>query len=196
MASLQEVCELSWRQIFPNPGDETSITKEEFIATGKYEWAYQTLLASWGERQLEGYYEVPSYLTDEIELEVINNEMDIGCLKTFKSLPQEIWLQGIGEMNCGCTYVKSTFNLNALLCEDDSLPDTTKTYYVQGKKIKFPKGVHKTPLRITYATMGADFTGEIQIDEAVASLVRAKLNEMYLGKVAAADTTNNSNSNN
>lgn len=196
MASLQEVCELSWRQMFPNPGDETSITKEEFIATGKYEWAYQTLLASWGERQLDGYWEVPSYLSKEVELEVVNNEIDISGLKTFKSLPKEAWLQNIGGMNCGCSYVKSTLNLTQLMCEDDSLPDTTKTYYIQGRKIKFPQGVHKSPLPITYATMGADVDGSIQIDEAIASLVRQRLNEIYLGKIPPSDTTNNSNSTN
>lgn len=194
MATLQSVAELSWRNIFPNPGDETAITKEEFIATAKNEWAYQTLLMCWQERSLEGFYEPPSYLLTEIEKEVINNEMDISDLETFKSLPQESWLVNIGGM-CECKYVKSTANLTQLLCDDDSLPDTTKTYYILGKKIKFPKGVHKDTLPITFANMGNDVSNTVEVDEAIAAIIRVRLNEIYLGKVPPSDVTNNSNAN-
>lgn len=194
MASLQEVCELAFRQIFP-VASRAPVSKEEFIATGKYEWAYQTLMASYREKQLEGYWEVPSYLSAEIELEVKDGVMDISGLKTFKSLPQDSWLQSVGGV-CECNYIKTTFNLNQLLCKDDCLPDDTKTYYIQGQKIKFPQGVHKSPLPIVYATMGADDLGNIQIDEAIAALVRVRLNELYLGKVPPSDETNNLNPNN
>lgn len=194
MASLQEVCELAWRQIFPNPGDETSITKEEFIATGRYEWAYQTLLASYNEKTLEGDYEVPSYLLTEVEKDVVNNEMDISDLKYFKSLPKDIWLVKIGD-GCTCKYVKSTANLSQLLCSDDSLPDSVKTYYISGKKIKFPNGVHSKNLLLTYANMGAGISGETDIDDAIGAIVRVRLNEIYLGKVPPVDETNNSNAN-
>lgn len=193
--NLKEVCELAWRQTFPNPGDETPITKEEFIRTGYSEFAYFTWLAFLNEKNLEGYAEVPSYLLTEVEKDVVNNEMDITDLKTFKSLPQDVWLANIGGL-CDCKYVKSSVNLTQLLCGDDSLPDTTKTYYITGKKIKFPLGVHKTPLSITYANMGEDVSGSIEVDEAIASLIRDKLNSIYLGKVAPEDETNNSNSQN
>lgn len=194
MASLQEVCELAWRQIFPNPGDETSITKEEFIATGRYEWAYQTLLASYNEKTLEGDYEVPSYLLTEVDKEIVNNEMDISDLKYFKSLPKDIWLVKIGD-GCTCKYVKSTANLSQLLCDDDSLPDTTKTYYISGKKIKFPQGAHSKHLLLTYANMGEGISGNTDIDDAIGAIIRTRLNEIYLGKLPPADVTNNSNPN-
>lgn len=195
MANLLEVCELSWRQMFPNPGDETSIAKEEFIATGKYEFAYFTWLAFLNEKDKEGFAEVPSYLLTEKEIDVVDNEMDISDLKTFKSLPQEIWLQNVGGLNCQCKYVKSTVNLSQLLCDDDSLDDSARTYYIIGKKIKFPKGVHKSPLSIMYANMGETVSGYIEVDEGIASLIRDKLNAIYLGKVAPVDVTNNSNPN-
>lgn len=193
--SLQEIAELSWSKIFP-AGSKAPVPKESFIRTAFSEWAFQTLLMAWKEKNDEGYYEVPSYLSTEVEKDIVNNEMDISDLKYFKSLPQEVWLQRIGEFNCECTYVKSTNNLSALLCEDDSLPDSAKTYYVQGKKIKFPKGTHKTPLTIVFANMGEDIDGRTEVDEAIASIVRDKLDTIYLGRVPPTDETNNLNANN
>lgn len=194
--NLKEICELSWQQIFPEGQVTTPIPKESFIRTGYAEFAFFTWVAYLNEKNQEGYAETPSYLLTEIELDVVKNEMDISDLKYFKSLPQEVWLQKIGEEGCKCKYVKSTVNLNQLLCDDDSLDDATRTYYVLGKKIKFPKGVHKTPLSLTYANMGEDANGSIEVDEAIASQIREKLNQIYLGKVALADVTNNNNVNN
>jgi hypothetical protein len=193
--NLKEVAELSWEQIFPQGSDETSIPKESFIRTAYSEFAFLTWMAYLNEKNQEGYAETPSYLLTEVEKDVTNNEMDISDLKYFKSLPQEVWLQKIGEVGCKCKYVKSTVNLNQLLCDDDSLDDLTKTYYVLGKKIKFPQGTHKTPLTLTYASMGEDSFGVIEVDEGISSQIRDKLNSIYLGKVSSADVTNNSNPN-
>lgn len=193
---LREIAELSYNQMFPKGGDETSIDKVEFERTAYAQFAFFTWVAYLNEKNAEGYAEVPSYLLSEIEKDVVNNEMDISDLKTFKSLPQEVWLQNVGGMNCQCKYVKSTVNLSQLLCDDDSLDDAAKTYYIIGKKIKFPKGVHKTPLQITFASMGEDLSGTIEVSEDIASLIREKLIAIYLGKVGIEDTTNNSNSNN
>lgn len=195
MATLQETCELAWRQCFPNPSDETSISKEEFIATGRTEFAYQSLLMAWKEKSEDGYYEVPSYLSTEVELEVKNGEIDTTELKILRSLPQEVWVQNIGGLGCHCQYIKSTINLTALLCEDDSLDDNVKTYYFQGKKIKFPRGVHKSPLTIIYANSGDGVDGRTEVDAAIAAIIRSRLMEIYLGKIAPEDRTNNSNAN-
>lgn len=192
--NLKEVAALSYSQIFPKSGDETSIDIIEFERTAYTEFAYFTWLAYLNEKNTEGYADVPSYLLAEVEKNVVDNEMDISDLNTFKSLPQEVWLQNIGGLECTCKYVKSTINLTQLLCDDDSIDNAAKTYYIIGKKIKFPKGVHKTPLSITYASMGENSIGAIEISEEVASLVRDKLNVIYLGKVGQEDMTNNSNS--
>ena len=194
MANLLETSNLAWLQLYPNPSDETAVSREEFIATAKTEFAYQQLLMVWKEKNDEGYFEIPSYLSSEIELPVTNNEMDISGLKILRSLPQEIWLQNIGGITCKCKYVKSTVNLSQLLCDDDSLDDAARPYYVIGKKIKFPKGVHKTPLPIIYANNGIDIDGRIEIDDAIAGIVRTRLVEIYGGKTGIEDKTNNTNS--
>ena len=134
--NLKEIAALSHSQIFPGAGLKAAINVVEFERTAVAEWAYQTLLMAWKEKNDEGYFDVPSYLLTEVEKDVVDGEMDISDLKYFKSLPQEVWLQQIGELNCDCQYVKSTVNLNQLLCNDDSLPDSAKTYYIIGKKIK------------------------------------------------------------
>lgn len=192
--NLKEMADLYWSKIFP-AGSKAPIPKEAFIRMAYAEFSYFSWLAYLNEKNQEGYAEVPSYLTTEIELDVVNNVMDISGLKTLKSLPQDVWLQQIGGI-CECSYVKSTTNLTQLMCEDDSLPDTTKTYLIQGKKIKFPKGVHKSPLPITYANTGEDLNGSIEVDEAIASLIGRRLDEIYLGKVPPTDTTNQLNPNN
>lgn len=193
--NLKEIAELAHSQTFPKNGGRASIDVVEFERTAINEWAYQTLLAAYNEKKLEGYFEVPSYLLTEVEKDVVDNEIDISDLKYFKSLPQEVWLQQIGEMNCDCHYVKSTINLNQLLCGDDSLPDTDKTYYVVGKKIKFPNGTHKTPLQITFANMGESSPNTIEVDEAIGAMIRERLNNLYIGRIQLADVSNNNNPN-
>lgn len=126
---------------------------------------------------------------------MINNEADISGLNVFEGFPSEIWLQNIGGINCECKYIKSTVNRSQLLCDDDSLPETARTYYVVKNKIKFPNGVHSNKLPIIYAGMGEGIDGDIDIDDAIASLVRQRLIDIYLGKIAKEDVTNNSDSN-
>lgn len=193
--NLKEVAELSFNKIFPQAGGRASVDVIEFQRTAYHEFAYQTLLMAWKEKADDGYYEVPSYLLAEVEMPVVDNEMDISELKYFKSLPTELWLQNIGGLTCHCKYVKSSVNLSQLLCDDDSLPDTTKTYFPLGKKLVFPKGVHTTPLKIIYANMGEDVNGAIEVSEAIAALIRERLDAIYLGKVPPADVTNNNNPN-
>lgn len=192
---IREVAELSWRKIFPQGGTNTAVSKEEFQRVAITEFAMQTLLMAWKDRA-EDYYEVPPYLLSEVEKDVVNNEMDISDLKYFKSLPMQTWLVNIGGFDCHCKYIKSTANLTQLLCNDDSLDDDARPYFVLGKKIVFPKGAHKTPLKIVYANIGEGIDGSIECDEAIAALVLEKLDALYLGKVAPVDVTNNNNSNN
>lgn len=193
MANLLSIAEQAWRQLFPGPSDEVKVKKEEVIATAKTEYAYQLWVKLMVDKREEGIMEVPSYLYSEAELEIKDNVMDISSLKIMRSIPWETWLAQIGELDCECKYVKSTLNLSQVLCDDDSLPDSAKTYYVVGKKIKFPKGVHKTPLPIVYANSGENIDGNIEVEDSLAGIVRRTLIEIYGGKIGVTDKTNNSN---
>ena len=195
MASLKEISELVWRQI-GTANDEARITLEEVDAAAILEYAWQMLQMAWKNKRDEGEYIVPSYLLREGELIVKDNKADISKLGILKGLPSEMWLQNIGGIGCGCNYVKTTLNMAQLMCEDDSLDDDTKTYYVIGEEINFPKGTHKDTLPIIYANDGSDLNSEdISIDESVGNLVRQALLASYLGKTTPKDVTNNSNPN-
>lgn len=195
MANLKSVAEQAWNQLFPRPGDEEAVDKEDFVATAKGEFAYQLWRKIKEDKFLYGVCDIPSYLLSEIELEVKNDEMDISSLKIMRSIDEELWLQNIGGLNCECVYVKSTLNNMKLLCDDDSLSDDSKTYYPFGKKIKFPKGVHTTPLSITYANQGEDINDMIEIDDAIAGIIRRELINIYGGKIGQEDKANDSDSN-
>jgi hypothetical protein len=195
MANLKEIAELAWGQLFPNPGDETAVDREDFVATAKSEYAYQLWRKIKEDKREYGQCDIPSYLLSEAELEVSGSEMDISGLKIMRSIDQELWLQDVGGLNCECVYVKSTVNHNKALCDDDSLPDDARTYYPLGKKIVFPKGVHKTPLKIIYANNGEDIDDMIEVDDAIAGIVRRSLIEIYGGKTGKEDKTDNTNPN-
>lgn len=196
MANLNSVAELAWRQLFPNPGDEAALTKEEFQETAKLEYAYQLLLFYYKERREFGLFIFPSYMLNEIELPVVDNEVDIKELTIFRSLPSDLWLQNVGGVACKCTYVKTDVNMAQLMCDDDSLDSDYLTYYVVNNKIKFPDGVHQNPITIIYANRGDKLNGFVEVDDALAGIVRTRLVEIYGGKIGKEDDTNNSNSNN
>lgn len=198
MSNLLEICELSWSKIFPKGRESAAVSREEFIATGKSEFAYQQLLMAWKNKRDDGTFDVPPYLLTEIELDVVKNEMDVSGLSILRSLPQEVWLQNVGGLFCECKYVKSDINLSQLLCDDDSASDDTRTYLLIGQKIRFPQGAHKTPLSIIYANIGEDVNGNIEVDDAIGALVRRALDEIYGPKspVGQVDETNNQNSDN
>lgn len=196
MATLNSIAELVWRQLFPDPTVQTKTKKEEVFASAKTEYAYQLWLKLMADKREDGYIEAPSYLLTEKELDVENNEMDISSLKIMRGLPWEIWLQNIGGINCDCKYVKSTLNLSQVLCDDDSLSDSDKTYYVVGKKIKFPQGAHKSTLPITYAGLGEGVDGKIEVEDTIGGIVRRSLFELYGGRIGPVDETSNDNSEN
>lgn len=193
MANLLAIANLAWLQINPGGNDESKVRLEQLIADAKTEYAYQLWLKLMAEKREEGMLEVPSYLLTEKEMEVLDNQMDVSYLKIMRSLPSEIWLQNIGGLSCTCRYVKSTLNLSQVLCDDDSLGDNARTFFVVGKKIIFPQGTHKDKLPLIYANGGENIDDFIEIDESIGAVVRRTLVEMYLGKVPMEDKTNNSN---
>lgn len=194
MANLKAIAELVWQQLWPRPGDETAVPKDALVSDAKTQYAYQMLLLYWSSRNTEGEFEIPSHLLTEIKMDVVDNEMDISKLKVFRSLPSDIWLQNVGGLNCSCSYVRSSVNMTQLMCGDDSLGDA-KTYIPLSKKIKFPEGVHETPLTIIYANMGEEVDDVIEVDDALGAIVRDKLLDMYAGKVGQENKTNDSNTN-
>lgn len=192
MANLNSIAELFWRKMFPNPTDETSISLQEVIESAKLEYSYQYLLWYWKERGTDGVFNMPAELATEEEFDVVNNEIDISGLDIMSRLPADQWLANIGGLTCDCKYIKSNINQTQLLCDDDSLPDTYKTYLIIGKKIKFPKGTHANKLTIIYANSGRDIDGVIEVANELGALVTRGLNEIYLGKVNSEDKNNNS----
>jgi hypothetical protein len=153
------------------------------------------LLFYWKQRNEEGEFNLPSNLIEESEIDIKDNIADISKLNIFNSLPNDIWLINVGGLGCECDYVRSDVNTAQLMCGDDSLPDNARVYIPIGKEIRFPQGVHKTPLPIIHASLGKNIDENIEIDDALASLVRDKLDDMYsLGRIGQEDVTNNSNS--
>lgn len=196
MTTIQSVAELAWRQVYPNPSDETPVSLAEFIETAKLEYAFQTWRMALEEKEREGWMDIASNLMVESDpLPVENNSVDISKLKIAEFLPEGKWLQGIGGFDCDCRYIKTTIGLYQLLCEDDSLDEGDKLFYVLGKKILFPLGTHADEVTVVYASTGEDLEDGTPIDEVVGAVVRVRLIEIYMGKTGVEDETNNSSSN-
>lgn len=192
--NLFEISELVWRQVTA-ANDETKLLLEEVDAAARLEYAWQMLQMTWRNRAQEGEWIVPSYLSRETELTIKNNEADISELPILNSLPSEMYIQSVGGI-CDCVYTKTTINNAQIFCDEDSLPENEKTYYLVGNKIKFPKGTHSDKLPLIYANDGSDLnTKEVSVDDAIGALVRQALLTSYLGRQIPEDASNNSNSN-
>jgi hypothetical protein len=168
------------------------LTREDFLASAKSIYAEALFLRAKEEARNEGQWNIPSVLLNEKEIDVEDGEISLKELNVLYGIPDEKWIVNIGGLNCGCNYVKTNTNRLQVLCDDDSLDDTDRRFYVLGKKIKFPDGTHSTKLSLTYA--GTDkINDKIEIDEALGSLVRRELINLYGNKIGPEDTTNNSN---
>jgi hypothetical protein len=190
MANLLAIAELECRRIFPNP---TPAQIAQFVASAKVEYAAAYWVFSKEEEATTGSFEIPSGLLTEVELDVVNNEIDVSKLKILNSLSHDRWLQDVGGEDCDCRYVKSSLAMEKKLCDDDSLPNGAKPFYVTGKKIKFPKGTHADTLKIVYANMGEGVDPRhIECNEYIASQVRMKLKQLYDNKFPEDKTINGS----
>ena len=193
MASLNEIGNLIWLQISPVGTDESAISKEEIITSCKVQYALAMWTMARNTKNQDGEWEVPSNILAQSEpLPVINNEIDISGLSILRGLPNEMWLQKIGSLTCECDYIKTTINKAQIFCDvEDGLSDLTKTYYVIGKKIYFPKGVHADKLPILYAKDGEDIEGEFEVDDVVGAIIQQQVLAMYLGRIGQEDKNNN-----
>lgn len=193
MADLKSIAELAWRQLFPEGSNEAKVEKEQFIADAKTEYARIMWVNIMNQRQLDGEYEIPSYLLKEKEFDVVSNEIDLTKELVMRGLPSDTWLQNVGGVTCDCPYIKTTLNHWQTLCGDDSLPENARVYYPLGKKIKLPLGAHAKKIPVIFATMGSELADTIEVDDIIGGQVRRALSELYTGKVGREDTTNNSN---
>lgn len=192
MANLLSIAEQAWKQLFPEGTSNSAITKEEFVATAKSEYAFQLWRKIKEDRREYGFRDIPSYLLSEVTLDVKDNEIDISGLKIMRSIDQELWLQNVsGDLTCGCKYIKTTLSMYKTLCDDDSIGDAY-LYYPLGKTIKLPIGSHSDKLNVTYANNGQEIDEKvIEVDDAIGGIVRRTLIEIYAGKVGQKDDTNN-----
>ena len=197
MGSLQSYAELAYRQVYPNPNDETNITKEEFIETAKGEYAYGVWEQNRADNYQLGENNIPPTLLTNIELIVKDKIADISHVKAMRSLPNNTWIQQIGEFECdGCKYIIMDLNKYKLLCDDDSRTDLDKIVIPLGKSLRFPDGTFEKDgkVQMIFANLGTSVDEELEIDDAIGAMVRRKLVEIYLKK-SMEDKTNNSNGN-
>ena len=194
--NLLEVAEVAWRQIFPQPSDETAITREEFITTAKIQYPLQMWAFSRNTKNQDGVFEVPSNILVQSEpLPVRDNKIDISKLQIMRGLPNETWLQRIGPLVCECKYVKSTLNISQIMCDtEDGLGDDVKTYFIIGNEIIFPKGTHADKLPIIYASSGIENDGLYEIDDVVAGMIQQQLLLIYGGRIGKEDKNNDGKS--
>jgi len=193
MSDLFSISELAHRQLFPAGEGAPIITLEEFIASAKLIYAQEVWILSKNEKNQEGVFNVPSILLSEAELDVKDNMIDISDLEVLRSLSNDSWLQNIGGMMCKCKYIKSNINQRQILCDDDSIPDDARLYFIVGNRIYLPRGAHAKKLFITYANRGLQVDDRLEIDDAIGSVIRTRLLELYAGKVGKEDVTNNEN---
>lgn len=195
MANLKEIAELAWAQMFPQPGDEVAVDREDFVATAKTQYAFEMWKKIKQDKRDYGESDIPSYLLTTKTLPVTDGVMNLDGLSIMRSIDQELWLQDVGGMNCDCEYIKSTLNNTKLLCDDDSLPEDSRTYYPRGKEIIFPKGTHADEIEITYANNGEDIDDVIEVDDAIGGIIRIRLIEIYGNRVGIEDNKDDSNAN-
>lgn len=194
MANLLEIVQSVYDQV-GNDSDEAPVTREAMLVDAKAEYAFQMQLVYWAEKQREGFFEIPSHLLSEAELPVVDNEIDISSINVFNAFSTDSFIQNIGGLTCECQYIKSSVNRRQMLCGFESIDDSVKPYVPLGKKIKFPEGTHAKTLKIIYINKGEQVDDNYEIDDKVASLVRDKLQNIYLGKITQKDQTNNTNPN-
>jgi len=195
MAVLQEIAQIVFNRINPNPDDESAVKLGEVIASARHFYATTMWTRAMQEKQTEQFYEVPSHLITEVEKDVIDNTIDISDLPILKALPNDSWLLNVGGLVCGCEYIRTTVNRNKLLCDDVAL-EAFRTCLVIGNIIRLPKGAHKSKLPVMFANDGSSITDPlIYIDDSVAGILMDKLQDAYnLPRIGKEDETNDSNS--
>lgn len=188
MANLIETAELFWRQMFPEPNDETALKKYEIIATAKQIYAYSV----WEQSMLlrsSSDFEIPSQLVERKKLPVKEGRVDISQLNIQKGFPFDSWAI---HLKGGCDFIKTTANSVNLIDPEDL---STKRYLIEGDFLTFPDGIFDKEVTFLYAGMGDGIDGEIKISDEQGDIIRRRLIEIYIGRTGQEDLTSNSNPN-
>lgn len=191
--NLLSIAQVNYDLVYPNASAQTSIKVEHFIEEAKIRYAWELFRLSHEIKRAEGEYEIPSTLWKDATITVVDNVADISELNIFRSFDGDSWIGNIGGFNCECSYLRQTVNLSQILCDPDYWGND-KPYFVVGKSIKFPAGVHKTTLPITYASNGEDVDDMIEVDDAIGALISEYLYKKFSGKFPE-DRSADSNSN-
>lgn len=185
MANLYSISELVWRQISPRPGDETSVLKGEVIASAKVEYGGIIAVLAYQKRAVEEF-EVPSEIVNTKTL-VVDKESgtaDISSFKIVRALPNDLWFISLTGK---CLYVKTT----AASVQLFSSVNTGKVrVFVTENQLVFPEGCTEDKLYFTFAGTG-QLDNYHQIPDEIGSMLRDRLEKIYLGKVGKEDLTNN-----
>lgn len=198
MARIKSIAEIVYRRINPNGGDEVGNYLGEFIATAKLQYATLLWKLNREDKYRDGVNEVPSEILQTAELEVIKNEADITHLKPLRNFGGNIWLQNVGQFDCGgCKYTVMSNREYNLLCNDPSRNENDKAVVPIGNKLIFKDGLHRKDetVNIIYAGNGSNFEDDLEIQEAVGGMLLEELLKFY-GQKAPEDKSNNSNPNN
>lgn len=192
MAELKELAQSVYDQCFPNASIQTSIKVDHVLVEAKARLAYEMWLQAKIEEREDGFWEVPTPLLREAEIEIKNNEADISSLKVFRSFKGDTWIQSVGD--CDCPYMKMSLNVSKMLCGDDEYIGNSRPFVVVGKKLKFPKGAHSKSLPIVYASNGDDVEDDMEVDDSLAALVSDYLWKRFTNRLPE-DRSNDSNTN-
>ena len=185
MASLYSIAELVWRQIHPRPGDETGVLKQEVIASAKVEYGGIIAVAAYQKRSVEEF-EVPSEIVDfaDIDVDVKTGTADISGLKIIRALPNDLWWIALTGK---CHYVKTNAASVHLFAPDNT--GKVRVYATKNKLI-FPEGVSESKLSFVFAGTG-QVDDYIEMPDEFGSMLRDRLEKIYLGKIGKEDLTNN-----
>lgn len=189
MSDLNSIAQINYDVIYPNASAQTSVKVEHFIEEAKSRYAWELFRISKEEKRADGWWEIPSVLWREADIEVVDGKADISALSIFRSFEGDTWIGMIGGEGCGCSYTRQSVNISQMLCEEDYWGNS-KPYYVVGQTIRFPGGAHKDTLPIVYASNGEDLQGNIEVDDAIGALVSEYLYKKFSGKFPEDRTAN------
>lgn len=192
--TLQAVAELVYRQVNPNPKDESPSTLAEYIESAKLRFAYRTwernrLNKSMGEGNV-----VDGALVRSYDMTVVDKKASIAEISPLRMLTDNMWIQSVGGISCGgCQYTVMDINSYKLLCDDESRnPEYDKAAVPVGSSILFPDGAHAETVELIYVNDGSDVEDDMDVDGSIGAMVQSDLFALY-SKQFKEDKSNNSN---
>jgi hypothetical protein len=195
--SLWTIAELAWRQINPGGSDEAKNTLEEYVETAKDEFAnilYQSYKAGQGDADyslLEAFLQTKLYELKE-DADGLYVELDVDVI----NLPNDMGVWQVRPKGRKTQPLTKTTAISRNLFDND--PTEVRSYYREGRLIRFPDGVDcpgATAMKVTLATMD-DMEDKNEVPEGFATPIRNALLQKYGGTISVpSNDTNNQNAN-